>query len=98
MQIKQIKQDLQTKEHPVARAIHKGTNFKVIALGMNKGMILKEHQAHLPTKLTVLEGEVIYVEDTKRIALTQYDEYDIPVEVLHSVEASADSLCLLTQG
>jgi quercetin dioxygenase-like cupin family protein len=98
MHIQQIKQDLETKDHPVARAIHKGENFKVIALGFNSGMVLKEHKAHLPTKLTVLEGEVIYIQDDVRTTLKRYDEHDIPVEKTHAVEAVTDSLCLLTQG
>ena len=98
MHIKQIKEDLETKDHPVARAIHKGENFKVIALGFKKGMILKEHKAHLPTKLTVLEGSVIYIQDENKTVLNQYDEHEIPVEKTHAVEATSDSLCLLTQG
>ena len=98
MTIKNIKADLEIKTHPVARAIHKGENFKVIALGLKSGMTLKEHKAHLPTKLTVLEGSVIYIQGNKRTELAQYDEHEIPVEITHAVEATADSLCLLTQG
>ncbi len=98
MVIDEVKALLSTSAHPVARVLHKNDHFKVLILGFNKGMILKDHKAHLPTKLTVLEGSVIYNEEGRRRPLLQYAEFDIPVNVMHSVEASEDSLCLLTQG
>ena len=98
MILKEIKESLKTSSHPVARALHKGEHFKVIALGMNKGMVLKEHKAQLPTKLFVLEGSVMYHEGDKKESLLPYDEIQIPVNVTHSVEAISDCLCLLTQG
>ena len=98
MVIKEILQQLETAVHPVAKALHKGGQFKVLAIGFKKGMILKEHQAHLPSKLFVLNGEVIYKEGEVSTTLSTYDEIVIPVQVLHSVEAISDSLCLLTQG
>ena len=98
MTIKHIKEKLESVDHPIAESIHHTSNFRVLALGFKKGMILKEHKAHLPSKLTVLEGSVNYVEQDKVIELQTYDEVEIPVEVTHSVEALDDSLCLLTQG
>lgn len=98
MIIKEILRQLETAVHPVAKALHIGDHFKVLTIGFKKGMILKEHQAHLPSKLFVLNGEVIYKEGDVTTTLSAYDEMAIPVQVLHSVEALADSLCLLTQG
>lgn len=98
MTIKDIKQELKTSENPVAKSIHHGTGFKVLIMGFNKGMLLKEHKAHIKSKLTVLEGAVTYKENSRVVKLKQYDEVEIPVEVTHSVEASEDSLCMLTQG
>jgi quercetin dioxygenase-like cupin family protein len=98
MAIAALLEQLETSAHPVAKAIHSGHNFKVLALGFKKGMILKEHQAHLPAKLTVLYGSVVYREADKEVRLSRYGMTDIPVDVIHSVEATEDSLCLLTQG
>ena len=98
MKIKEIETQLAGSAHPVAKALHKTDNFKVLAIGFKKGMILKEHEAHAPTKLFVLKGKVIYREGEITKELTLYDETDIPVEIMHSVEALEDSLCLLTQG
>ncbi len=96
--VKNIMKALETSSHPEARALHKGDNFKILMIGFKKGMVLSDHKAHITAKLTVLNGNVLYREKDRQINLAQYEEVDIPLEVTHSVEALADSLCLLTQG
>jgi len=98
MVLKDIMAALEKAAHPVAKALHKGEHFKVLAIGFKKGMILKEHQAHLPTRLFVLYGQIIYRENEVSTTLSTYEETEIPINILHSVEAVEDSLCLLTQG
>ncbi|MDZ4680813.1 MAG: hypothetical protein SGI94_10265 [Saprospiraceae bacterium] len=98
MTIKEVFSALENATHPVARALHKGSDFKVMVIGFKKGMILKEHLTKTTTKLTILSGNVIYREGEKQVRLAQYEEVNIPVDQLHSVEALTDSLCLLTQG
>lgn len=98
MIIKEILEQLKTSEKPVAKAIHKGTNFHVLIIGFKKGMILKEHKTNLPAKLTVLTGSVIYKQDSTIKTLLQYNETEIPIGIIHSVECIDDSLCLLIQG
>ena len=98
MIIKEILSELETKDHPVAKALYKKEGFKVLVLAFNKGMILKEHKAHIPTKLVVLEGSVKYISETTEIELGKYDEFDIPVNDLHAVSALEESLCMLLQG
>ena len=98
MTIKDIKLKLKTSNNPVAKSLHQGLGFKTLVIGFKKGMILKEHKAHIKSKLTVLEGAVIYKEEHQIIELEQYDEVEIPIEITHSVEAKEDSLCIVTQG
>jgi quercetin dioxygenase-like cupin family protein len=98
MTIKEIIKELKVAKHPIAKSLHHGTGFKVLIMGFKKGMILKEHKAHISSKLTVLEGGVIYKEESRVIELMQYEEVEIPIEVTHSVEAISDSLCILSQG
>ncbi|MCB0649068.1 MAG: hypothetical protein KDC49_20500 [Saprospiraceae bacterium] len=98
MTIKEVKEQLKDSNHPVAKSLHHGNDFRVLMIGFNEGMILKEHKAHMTSKLTVLEGAVIYKEENRTIILNQYDEVEIPLEVTHSVEAMQNSLCVLTQG
>jgi len=97
MTIKKIKEEIEVSSHPVTKSLHSNKNFKVPVLGFKKGMILKKHKAHAKTKLTVLEGEVVYSKGDINAILGQYEEYEIPVEITHSVKANADSICLLTQ-
>jgi len=98
MTIKDIKEELKASTNPVAKSLHHGTGFKVLIVGLNSGMILKEHKAHIKAKLTVFEGAVIYREENRVVELMQYDEVEIPIEITHSEEATQDSLCILTQG
>ena len=98
MTIKEIIQQLETADHPVAKALHKGDHFKVLVIGFKSGMKFKEHEAHLPSKLTVISGQVIYRESTREVKLNIFDEVEIAVNIRHSVEATEDSICLLTQG
>ena len=98
MIIKEILAKLETSANPVAQSLHKGEHFKTLIIGFKKGMILKEHRAHLPSKLFVLQGKVIYKQNEVSTTLELYDNIDIPVEIIHSVEALENSLCVLTQG
>ena len=98
MTIKEILEQLEISNHPIAKPLHKGDNFKVLAIGFKSGMKLKDHQAHIPSKLTVISGKVIYKQYEKETELQKFDEIEIPVNTIHSVEATEDSICLLTQG
>lgn len=98
MTIKDVLQQLETAKHPVAKAIYKGSHFKILALAFKKGMVMKEHKTSLPAKLTVIYGAVIYTEGQVQKELLQYDETDIPADVVHFVECTQDALCLLIQG
>ena len=98
MTIPEIKAQLEDATHPIAKSFHTGNHFKVLLFGFKKGMKLEDHTAHHPTKLLVLEGEVIYHQPKKDVRLKQFEEIDIPAEVEHSVAALDDSLVLLTQG
>ncbi len=98
MIIKEIIEEVETMAHPVARALHKGEHFKILAIAFKKGMKLKDHQAHHASKLFVLEGLVMYVEGESKTKLGKFENIDIPLNHIHSVEALEDSLCLLSQG
>jgi len=98
MTIKEIKEQLKTSEKPVAKSFHIGDKFKVLIFGFKKGMKLEDHEAKHPTKLLVLEGDVIYHLEKKDIRLKHHQEVDIPANVTHSIGALKDSIILLTQG
>ncbi|MFO7846326.1 MAG: hypothetical protein R6V27_07185 [Balneolaceae bacterium] len=98
MIVKEILEQLKEAEHPVAKTFHLGDQFKVLIFGFKKGMKLKDHKAKHPTKLLVMEGDVIYTQEKRDQRLKKYDEVQIPANVSHSVSALDESLVLLTQG
>jgi quercetin dioxygenase-like cupin family protein len=93
--IKDILEKLETSENPVAQAIQKNDCGKTIVIAFKKGMILKEHKTETPAQLIVIKGSVTYREKNHQEELSLYEEKNIPVGILHSVEAKEDSLCLL---
>lgn len=98
MTINEIKEQLKDSDQPIAKPFHVGEKFKVLLFGFKKGMKLEDHKAKHPTKLLVLEGDLIYHMEKKDIRLKQYDEIDIPSNVTHSLSALKESIVLLTQG
>ena len=98
MTIKEIKEQLKNSDSPVAKSFHTGNKFKVLIFGFKKGMSLDDHAAKHFTKLLVLEGDIIYHQESKDIRLKQHQEVDIPANVTHSVGALKESIILLTQG
>ncbi|SFA92520.1 hypothetical protein SAMN05660845_1010 [Flavobacterium swingsii] len=98
MAIKEAIAELELKGDPVAKLMHKGIAFKVIVLAFKKGMTLKEHKTSVPTKLTVMNGKVNYIGASWNKIIDKYEEFDIPLEEIHAVEALEDSLCILIQG
>jgi quercetin dioxygenase-like cupin family protein len=61
-------------------------------------MVLKEHTTTVPARIVIVEGQVIYKEAERTVNLFKLDDSEIPVNVLHSVEALEDSICFLIQG
>lgn len=98
MLIQEILEQLKDSEHPVAKTFHLGDNFKVLIFGFKKGMKMEDHDAKHPTKILVLEGDVIYTQEKRDYRLKKHEEIEIPPFITHSVTALDDSLVLLTQG
>lgn len=98
MRFKELLQKLETAENPVAEIIQKTDLSKVLVIGFKKGMILKEHKTDIPAQLLVIKGSVIYNEKNHQDALSLFDMKSIQPDILHSVEAQEDSLCLLFKG
>jgi len=98
MIIHEVLTQLKTAAGPVVKILQRSDNIKVIVLGLKKGMILKEHKTGITTKLVIVEGSVIYKEGNASVTINKFEDIDIPVNVLHSVEAVEDSICFLIQG
>ncbi len=96
MTIKKIILAIENANKPITALLSKGTKSKLIAIGIGKGILLKEHKAPGPTKLIVLRGKIEYrTEDSSRI-FSELDEFQIPLEEVHSVLGKENSVFLLS--
>ena len=99
MIIREILEALPASTKPVARPLHKGEGFKVMAIGLAAGIELKEHQTPVPAQLLVIKGSVVYRQNGADTALGLYDTHAIPPGVPHSVRAlDEDSVFVLMAG
>ncbi len=98
MTIASISQELAVSAKPIAKALHKSNHCKAICIGLKKDMHLNEHKTNVQTTLLVLSGTVKYAEGNKELHLCQYEQHNIPVNVLHAVVAIKNSFILLIQG
>jgi len=96
MNINKIISKIENADKPITTLLTKGSNSKLIAIGLAKGVLLKEHQAPGSTKLIVLKGKLDYRTEEKRRIFSQYDEFQIPLEEVHSVLGLENSVFLLS--
>lgn len=73
----------------------KSDNTKLIAIGLNTGIVLEKHKAPGRTKLIVIQGKIKYITENEILILDQFQTYDIPLEEIHSVTTDTPSIFLL---
>ena len=98
MVIEQVREQMQEATKPVVKILKQGDSYKVIAIGLKSGIVLKEHKTAVPATLVVVEGKVLYNEAERSVELKKDTDFEIPVNVLHGLLAVEDSICLLIQG
>ena len=79
-----------SEEKPAVAVLRQSTNLKIIAIGLLKGQLLKKHTTHVPTYLTVLDGEIEFRLPNEINVLKHFDVFDIPVDTLHEVVGLSD--------
>jgi len=96
MSIKDIYERAKSSEKTVSGLVTKGEKSSLIAIGLGKGVVLKEHTAPGPTKLIVLQGAIEYSSERGVQNLNTLDEFVIPLEERHSVKGLDHSVFLLS--
>lgn len=96
--MKILSEEIKTSKKPIIKVIQKNDCFKVMAIGLNKGGVLKKHKAPNNAKLLIIKGMVNYVSEREKICLESLDEYAIPESELHELVAIEASICLLIIG
>lgn len=98
MVLKEILSEIETTDKAVVRKLQNGKEHQVLAIGLQKNAILKEHKTDIPAKLYVLQGEVTYRTGGTENTVKQFEEQEIKVGDLHSVIANENSLFLVIKG
>jgi quercetin dioxygenase-like cupin family protein len=98
MIIEQVREQMALATGPVVKVLKQGNSYKMMAIGLKKGAVLKEHKTAVPATLIVTEGSVLYNEYERSVDLKRDADFEIPINVLHSLQALEDSICLLIQG
>lgn len=98
MVIKDIALQLKDAKTPVIKVLQNQASGKVLAIGLKKGIALKEHKTAVPARLVVIEGAVDYRQGGTSTKLDRFSDRGIPANILHAVEALEDSICLLIVG
>ena len=95
MNLNDILGKLESSEKPITQLIHKTDSSKVIAIGLAKGVALKEHKSPGPAKIVVIKGNIRYEANNSELELSAFDEYEIPLDEIHSVIGLDHSIFLL---
>jgi len=95
MTIKEIFEKTKSANKPVTQLLSKGSNSKLIGIGLRKDVVLKEHKAPGPTTMVILKGQLEYTTKESVKNFYELNEYQIPLEEIHSVKGVEDCVFLL---
>jgi hypothetical protein len=98
MLVKEIVSEVPTATKPVVKRFEQEAGSHVLAIGLNKDVVLKEHKSDIPARILVIKGSIVYVAEEKRLELGLFDEHIIPVGEYHSVEPQEDSIFLVIKN
>lgn len=65
--------------------IQKSDRIKYFAVALGENAVLKKHTTPVPAFLVVLKGKINFVFDDRQLVLSQFDTFEIPVDVVHEV-------------
>ena len=91
----ELAKSLKLSDQPVIKKILDENGTKVLAIGLKRGVELKEHVAPCKAKLLVIKGEIDFNTNLESRRYACYESYDIPVNLKHSVVAWDDAIFLL---
>lgn len=98
MIIQEIINLMPSSDKVITRILRKYDQNRIIAIGLNKGLILPDHISSVPALLIPIQGKVYFRSEVLSIEVQTFDELEIPINVIHSLEAVEDSVCILIKG
>ncbi|MFY0643377.1 MAG: hypothetical protein JXR19_02815 [Bacteroidia bacterium] len=98
MNLNDVVSQMELSERPITHLIHKSDSSKIIAIGLKKGVSLNEHKSPGPANIVVIKGAISYKANSKLVELRTYDEFQIPIDEIHSVTGIENAVFLLVVG
>lgn len=84
-----------TDDKPAVLQIKNTDKIQVIAIGLKKNQVLKEHISPIPALLVVLEGLISFEMEGSKTQLSAMGTFDIPVNIPHEVTGLYESIFLV---
>jgi quercetin dioxygenase-like cupin family protein len=70
---------------PAVYKIRSSDSILLMAIGLLKEQVLKEHKANVPSFLTVLKGSISFQMEDDTHVFNSLDTFQIPLDKLHKV-------------
>lgn len=84
-----------TAEKPAVLQVKNTVKSNVLAIGLKKAQALKKHLSPIPALLIVMKGKILFEIEGNVVPLSQFDTFEIPVNVLHEVTAVEESIFIV---
>lgn len=95
MEIREIIEKIKTATKPVSSVLSKTDTTTILAIGLGKDVLLKEHKAPGNATILVIKGCIIYQSQEQHTELETYNSFKIPLEEVHSVVAKEEAVFLV---
>lgn len=95
MEIREIIEKIKTATKPVSSVLSKTDTTTILAIGLGKEVLLKEHKAPGTATILVIKGTIVYQSQEQHTELGIYDSFKIPPEEIHSVVAMEEAVFLI---
>lgn len=96
--LNELFEDVALSNKPLTKVLFSKHGITILAVGLKKGILLPEHTTPIKAKLCVLDGEIEFRIEKKAIKLKSLDTYEIPVDIPHSVMATADTIFMVIKN
>jgi quercetin dioxygenase-like cupin family protein len=98
MIIQEIINLMPSSDKVITRILRKYDQNRIIAIGLKKGLFLPDHITDVPALLIPIQGKVYFRSEVLSKEVQALEEVEIPLNVVHSLEALEDSICILIKG
>lgn len=98
MIIQEIINLMPSSDKVITRILRKYDQNRIIAIGLKKGLFLPDHITDVPALLIPIQGKVYFRSEVLSMEVQALEEVEIPLNVVHSLEALEDSICILIKG